>query len=101
MEPHFKANAITEMTYPVRVFQEFVVLELKFSGRFPGWLRELVRRFNLMQFAASKYTEGVLLLGESRVKQCDRGFDWEGWSPCEFEPGLAREAGHLTDRGHE
>jgi len=101
MEPHFKASAVTEMSYPVRVFQEFVVLELKFTARFPEWLRELVTRFNLMQFAASKYTEGVLLLGESRFHDGERGFDWEGWSPSEFEAGVAGEAGHLTDRGHE
>src|SRR6266404_1137438 len=106
MEPHFKSNAITEMTHPVRVFQEFVVLELKFTGRFPGWLRELVTRFNLMQFAASKYTEGVLLLGENRFHDGDRGFDWEGWSPREFqtrsgsEARPAGEARQLTER-HE
>jgi hypothetical protein len=89
------------MARPVRVFPGLVILELKFSGRFPVWLRELVRRFNLMQFAASKYTEGVLLLGENRFHDGERGFDWEGWSPREFEAGLTGQAGHLNERGHE
>jgi hypothetical protein len=38
-----------------------VILELKFTGRFPNWYRELVRAFDLMQGGAAKYCEGTLL----------------------------------------
>jgi hypothetical protein len=85
IEPYFNAHAVTEMTRPMRVFREFVVLELKFTARFPSWLRELVSKFNCMQLSASKYGEGIVLLGESRFHDGDQAFDWEGWNPRECE----------------
>jgi hypothetical protein len=33
-----------------------------------------------MQFSASKYSEGILLLGEHHFHDGDRAFDWEGWN---------------------
>jgi VTC domain len=55
----------TEMPNPTRVFENKVVLELKFTGRFPDWFRELVRCFNLWQGPAAKYADGITLLAES------------------------------------
>jgi hypothetical protein len=55
----------TEMRNPLDVFPNSVVLELKFSGRFPDWFKELVRCFNLWQCSAAKYVDGVTLLMES------------------------------------
>ncbi|MEO6035366.1 MAG: polyphosphate polymerase domain-containing protein [Verrucomicrobiota bacterium] len=81
IEPYFMANAVTEMTAPVRVFSEFVVLELKFTGRFPGWLNDMVSRFNLMQFAASKYAEGILVMDEFRFHDGDSTSHWRGQKP--------------------
>jgi len=81
MEPYFQANAVGRMAEPTRVFPEHVILELKFTTRFPEWLGEMVRRFNLMQFAASKYCEGVLLLGESRFHDGERRREWQDWVP--------------------
>ena len=66
-EPYFRAKAVVEMRQPVRVFPEFVVLELKFTTRFPNWFQQLVRRFNLMQFSCAKYCQGVELLGSHRL----------------------------------
>jgi hypothetical protein len=40
---------------------DVVILELKFSGRFPNWYRDLVVSFNLMQSGASKYLEGTMM----------------------------------------
>jgi hypothetical protein len=72
------------------VFSGTVILELKFTNRFPDWVRELVSRFNLMQFAASKYCEGVVLLGESRFHDGDLSRDWQGWAPREtLAPAVA------------
>jgi hypothetical protein len=85
IEPYFMANAVTQTTKPTRVFPGIVILELKFGLRFPDWMRELVRRFNLMQFSASKYSEGILLMGEHRFHNGDFAFDWEGWTPRERE----------------
>ncbi|HSU54666.1 MAG TPA: polyphosphate polymerase domain-containing protein [Candidatus Dormibacteraeota bacterium] len=70
IEPCFLPGAVIEMKRPIRVFPEFVVLELKFTERFPNWMRDMVRTFNLMQFSSAKYAEGVTLLGEHRFHHC-------------------------------
>jgi hypothetical protein len=57
----------TEMDNPLDVFPNVVVLELKFTGRFPDWFKELARCFNLWQCSAAKYADGVTLLMESGV----------------------------------
>jgi len=44
-----------------------VILELKFTGRYPYWFRELVEVFGLMQTGAAKYCEGVIALGENKM----------------------------------
>ena len=81
IEPSFVAKAVVEMNRPVRVFPEFVVLELKFTVRFPNWFQELVRKFNLMQFSSAKYAEGIIMLGESRFHDGFQTRNWEGLTP--------------------
>ena len=61
------ARLSTQMTRPVLVFGNKVVLELKFTNRFPDWFKELVRIFGLMQCGAAKYVDGVTNLGEHTV----------------------------------
>jgi hypothetical protein len=63
------ARLVPEMTSPVLVFGDRVVLELKFTGRFPDWFKELVRVFGLMQCGAAKYADGVTRLGVQTVSQ--------------------------------
>ena len=75
IEPWFRAQAVVDMVNPVPVFPGIVVLELKFTDRFPNWFRELVRAFNLMQFSSAKYSEGVLCLGEHRFHDGDKALD--------------------------
>lgn len=41
--------------------EDVVILELKFTDRFPNWYRDLVRRFDLMQTGAAKFCEGTFL----------------------------------------
>ena len=57
----------TQMHNPLDISPDSVVLELKFTGRFPDWFKELVRYFNLWQCSAAKYADGVTLLMESDV----------------------------------
>jgi hypothetical protein len=66
-EPDPSARLLTTMVNPVVPFGNEVILELKFTTRFPDWFKELVSAFGLMQCGAAKYAEGVLLLGEQRV----------------------------------
>jgi hypothetical protein len=54
----------TDMKKPAETFgDELVILELKFTDRFPNWYRDLVQGFNLMQCGAAKYVEGVQAVG--------------------------------------
>jgi hypothetical protein len=48
-----------------------------------------------MQFSASKYSEGILLMGEHHFHDGDFAFDWEGWGPQLREP---RSSGHKSHR---
>ena len=66
-EPDPLAKMTTAMKNPVTVFGDEVVLELKFTNRFPDWFRELARVFSLMQCGAAKYVDGVTLLGDRRM----------------------------------
>ena len=43
-----------------------VVLELKFTNRFPAWMREMVQLFNLRRNSMGKYVEGVQTLSPWR-----------------------------------
>lgn len=65
IEPHFGFSAVTEMRRPTPVYEPAVILELKFTNRFPNWFNDLVQRFNLAQASAAKYSGGITLLGES------------------------------------
>lgn len=66
-DPEPTSRLKTELINPICVFGSNVVLELKFTARFPDWFSELVRVFNLVQCSAAKYADGVVLLGEYRL----------------------------------
>ena len=57
----------TTMHNPALPFGERVILELKFTDRFPDWCRQLVESFGLMQCGAAKYCEGLAGLPEFGV----------------------------------
>jgi len=58
-EPNLADSIKTQMDHPVRSFVGDVILELKFTNRYPDWFRELVRSFHVMQCGAAKYVESV------------------------------------------
>ena len=49
----------TEMQNPSLPFGSRVILELKFTDRFPDGFRDLVEYFDLVQCGAAKYNEGL------------------------------------------
>ena len=57
----------TDLHNPCLTFNNQVILELKFTNRFPDWFRELVRVFGVMQCGAAKYVECVQGLGFRRI----------------------------------
>ena len=66
-EPNLSSTIKVKMTKPVHSYAGFVILELKFTNRFPNWFRELVRVAESMQCGAAKYVSGVGLLGHTRL----------------------------------
>jgi hypothetical protein len=64
ISPEFDARFTAEMDDPTPVFGNAVILELKFTGRFPEWFSDMVRVFGLRQGSASKYADGIAVKGE-------------------------------------
>jgi SPX domain protein involved in polyphosphate accumulation len=64
-EPNLDGVIRTDMDAPISVYPGHVVLELKFTNRFPNWFRQLVETFDLMQGSAAKYVEGVSQIGHA------------------------------------
>lgn len=54
----------TDMTQYATPFGDEVILELKFTGRFPNWFRALTESFSLFRSSAAKYADGVAAIGE-------------------------------------
>ncbi|HYW78438.1 MAG TPA: polyphosphate polymerase domain-containing protein [Thermoguttaceae bacterium] len=50
-------------TYPATGNGERVILELKFTDRFAGWMRELVQEFNLQRTSVPKYVHCIDEMG--------------------------------------
>lgn len=63
-EPQSGLGLSCAMTHPVFPFRPQVILELKFTGRYPNWFRDLVQGFDLIRVGAAKYADGVTLVGE-------------------------------------
>ncbi len=66
-EYYNRLDLTTEMRNPVSVFGNNIILELKFTDRFPNWFRDLVQHFGLRQGPAAKYVDGVYNMGETGV----------------------------------
>jgi len=82
-EPDLSARLNTKMNRPILVWGTDIVLELKFTNRFPDWFRDLVRVFGLRQCGAAKYVDGVALQGEHRLTpSAALVYGYEGGVPC-------------------
>ena len=58
---------LIEMHQPTFVFGDQVILELKFTDRFPNWFRDLVESYHLMQCGAAKYVDGITLMDKDAM----------------------------------
>ena len=85
------------MDNPVVVFGKEVILELKFTDRFPDWFRELVRVFGLMQCGAAKYVDGVTMMGFEKFS-CS-GLGRERLSDQKIRPNDLPVSASVTSRG--
>lgn len=75
--PHFTPETVAHMENFVMPFAPDVILELKFTGRFPNWLREMVELFGVMQRGAAKYADGVERLGQTRLNPASFPYERE------------------------
>jgi hypothetical protein len=64
--PHHHNSLVARSPAPHLVFGRTVILELKFTGRYPNWFRDLVQTFDCMQEGAAKFATGIF----------DKGEDW-------------------------
>ncbi len=77
VETRFDQSLITQMKKPFVCTgtgddpDDVVILELKFSGRFPNWYRELVQAFHLTQTGAAKYIEGTTIYAGREMAAID------------------------------
>jgi SPX domain protein involved in polyphosphate accumulation len=66
-EPNLDSSIKTEFHNPRGSYQRDVILELKFTDRFPNWFKELVRVCNIMQCGAAKYVSSIEAIGNPRL----------------------------------
>lgn len=65
-EPQKVVSLSPTLRNPRPVFGNNIILELKFTDRFPNWFMDLVRVFGLRSGGAAKYVDGVTNMGEFR-----------------------------------
>jgi len=101
-EPNLSPSIKVNMTKPVHSYAGFVILELKFTNRFPNWFRELVRVADTMQCGAAKYVSGAGLLGHTRLAAHAEVLEEESllanYRPGDDLPTLERQDKGITPR---
>lgn len=58
----------THMDKPTYPFDGRIVLEMKYTNRFPEWFRHVVGHFNLVQCGVPKYCGSIEVLGEEKLR---------------------------------
>jgi hypothetical protein len=97
-EPHFAWQVKTKMVKPVESYRGVVILELKFTNRYPNWFRELVRVANATQCGAAKYVSSVMELGHVRLQAHAEVVEEESLL-SNFRPGDDLPTGERIDKG--
>ena len=88
-QPNARPQLIARSSKPHLVFGKTVILELKFTARYPNWFRDLVETFHCMQMGAAKYSEGIFTRGEDWVHRvCSSEALVGEFSSAENYPGL-------------
>jgi hypothetical protein len=70
--PRFQTRLSTHVQPTPSVFGNEVILELKFTGRFPDWFKDLTRVFNCIRCGAAKYVGGIELGGKENFQHDGR-----------------------------
>lgn len=67
-QPNLTGVLSTKKVDPHYSFRPLVILELKFTDRFPNWFGDLVRHFGFMQRGAAKYCASIQAIGSAKLK---------------------------------
>jgi len=93
-QPHAQPHLTARSPRPHLVFGKTVILELKFTARYPKWFRDLVETFDCMQMGAAKYSEGIFARGEDSVQRaCSAETVLAQFLSAENYPGLFAAGG--------
>jgi hypothetical protein len=68
-EPCFELRFETAMKKPFYVFGKDNILEVKFTNRYPNWIKEMIQVFKLMQCGGAKYAWGMEQVGEQNFSR--------------------------------
>ena len=68
--PHHLPTIKVKSENPFNVFGPTVILELKFTDRFPTWFNHLVQTFSCTLTGAAKYAYGIEQRGTEWARQC-------------------------------
>jgi hypothetical protein len=92
-QPCALSDLIARSPRPHLVFGRTVILELKFTARYPNWFRDLVETFDCVQMGAAKYSEGIFTRGEDWVhRACSAEALIEEFLSGDVYPGLFEPA---------
>ncbi|MDX1639070.1 MAG: polyphosphate polymerase domain-containing protein [Balneolaceae bacterium] len=67
---------VENLQNPTSIFGSTVVLEIKFTNRYPHWLQEITERYHLWRESAAKYVDGILRLNGFPVEKI-KSLDYE------------------------
>jgi len=96
--PEYSSRLGIHMGPHVCPFGNQVILELKFTGRFPNWFQIMVETFGLPRGAAAKYAGGVELIGQELFYQHRvLNGDSRGQRPASAESGVDNLATRALD----
>jgi hypothetical protein len=59
------------------IFGQTPVVEIKFTCRFPDWVREMVCAFGMTRVSAAKYADGIQTVGEHHFTRIERKYSHE------------------------
>lgn len=79
------SRLLTTIENPIPIWGPQVVLELKFTGRFPNWYKTIVQSFNLVASAAPKFADTACAIRGSDYYP-DRIWRWRRSGQSYFPP---------------
>mgnify|MGYP001614233598 CR=1 FL=1 len=75
--PHSTEELSADVAPGQFVFGHTPVIEIKFTCRYPDWLRDMVHALGMTRGSAAKYVDGVQAHGQEHFIHIERNYDYE------------------------